>query len=274
MTTTLADAFDLVAHTELLEQRLAATLVELSKRDGLTEEKSWLEAAHRRVAETGGGVGDLLTRVLRLSELEPLRGERGRALQGAAVDALEQLQIEITAAGGDRSPLLEVIYRNLKTPWMRRCGREDFEKLCVEIEKRLASSYAKRMLADPSYAVLDPHLQRVRSAFAGWRSVFQPASDPESRLLRDELELAAARVELPCRQARLLAEAALLSAEDLRERSGIFEKPKRRAARLLRADLEADGSTATVTATALEAPEEGDASASAPGAIQDSRHGS
>jgi hypothetical protein len=102
MTTPLADAYDSVAHTELLEQRLAATIGELSTRPDLAEEKSWLEAARRKLAGARGGSGELLTRVLRLPELAPLRGERARALQGAAVDAIDQLQIAIKAAGGER----------------------------------------------------------------------------------------------------------------------------------------------------------------------------
>lgn len=249
MTMPLADAFDLVAHTEFLEQRLAATVEELAHRPGLTEEKSWLETARRHVARAREGTFDLLTRALRLSELAPLRAERARALQGAAVDAVEHLQVAIATVAGERSPLLEVIYRNLKLPAMRRCNREDFEKFCLEIEKRLASSYAKRMLADPSLAVLEPSLQQVRRAFAEWRGIFATASDDESQVLRDELEAAARRVELPCRQARFLAEAALLAAEDLRESSGIFEKPKRRAARLTRTDPETGSSTPDASET-------------------------
>jgi hypothetical protein len=139
-----------------------------------------------------------------------------------------------------------VLHWNLKTAAARRFHREEFEKFLAEFEKRLTSSYARRMLADPSYAVLGPRLDQLRRAFADWRGIFATASDSEAQELRDELELAARRLDLPCRQARMLAEAALLAAEDLRESSGIFEKPKRRAARMTRTD-DGDGSGLAAT---------------------------
>jgi hypothetical protein len=242
MTTSLLDAFELVAHAELIELRLAAAGAELSMREGLADEKIWLGAAHSHMARAREGIGKLLTRVLRLPELEPIRPERGRALQGAAVDAVEHLHAAITLAGGERSPLLETLFRNLKPPAMRRCSRDDFEKFCGELEKRLASSYAKRMLADASYATVDPALQRLRTAIADWRSVFTlpPPTDAEAQALRDELEAAARRLELPWRQVRLLAEAALLPVADLLDASGVLDKPRRRAARAARVELDAE----------------------------------
>lgn len=236
MSTSVADAFDLIAHTEVLEQRLASAVAELSTRPGLADEKGWLEAARRRVAGARDGIGDLLARAVRLPELASMRGERARQLQGAAVDAVEHLQAAIVASAGERSPLLEVLYRNLKTPAMRRSHREDFESFLVEFEKRLSSTYAKRMLSDPESAVLEPPLERLHRAFADFRGAFTGAEDAEARSLRDELEATARRLELPVRQARLLAEAALLTAEDLRDASGIFDKPKRRAARAIKAE--------------------------------------
>lgn len=243
MTMHLADAFDLIAHTELLEQRLAAAVALVSEDSDLAEEMSWLEAARRRVERAREGIGDLLTRAVRHPELAAMRGERARALQGAAVDAVERLQSAMAAAAGERSPLLEVLSRNLKPPAMRRANRDDFEKFCSEIDKRLGSTYAKRMLADPTYAVVEPQLSELRRAFADWRTVLTNLTPSDAQSLRDELETTARRLELPCRQARLLAEAALLAAEDLKDSSGIFEKPKRRAARVVRTELDADTET-------------------------------
>ena len=238
MTMSMLDAFDLVASAELLEARLEAAAHELGKRPGLSEEKAWLASAHRHVARAREGIGDLLTRVLRLDELEPVRGDRGRALQGAVVDAAEHLFAAIASAGGERSPLLEAIFRNLKLPLMRRCGRDELEKFCSEIEARLGTGYVRRMLADETYAAVAPALERLRSAFADWRSIFTsaPLPEAEANALRSELEGMARRLDVPCRQARLLAEAALLPAKDVADASGIFEKPKRRGARGSRAE--------------------------------------
>ncbi len=265
-TMSMLDAFDLVANAEAFEMRLAAAAHELAKRPGLAQEKAWLSAAHVHVARAREGIGDLLTRVLRLGELESVRGGRGRALQGAVVDAVEHLQVAIARAGGDRSPLLEAIYRNLKLPVMRRCGREEFEKLCAEIEGRLETGYVKRMLADETYAPVAPALDGLQRAIADWQGIFSsdPLPEAEANVLRSELESTAHRLELPCRQARLLAEAALLPAKDLLDASGLFEKPKKRAARTARAESEADKAPANAAEAeagaepAADAPSTGD----------------
>lgn len=265
MTTSLLDAFDLVAHAELLELRLAATVGELSKREGLTNENAWLEAARTHVARAREGIGNLSTRVLRVAELEPARAERGRALQGAAMDAAEHVQAAIAAAGGERSPVLEAIFRNLKMPVMRRASRDDFAKFCDEIDKRLGSTYVRRMLADPMFTDVAPSLQNLRDAFAEWRLVFTsgPPTEAEEQALRDELLALANRLELPCRQARLLAEAALLPASDLIEPSGIFDKPRRRVVRAARVD--ANESEGGPPPPGTEAPPAEDGDATPPG---------
>ncbi len=230
MMTSLLDAFDTVAHSEQLLRRLEGAAAELSKKQGLKEEKAWLDTATQRVSAARNGVGDLLIRVLRLSELEPVREGQARLLQNAAVDAVERLHAGITFAAGSRAPILEALYGKLKIPVLRRCDREDFEKFCTDFEKRLNSAYAKRMFAEPSYELVVPVLEQMRSAFATWRGVFSEVAltDSEAQALRDELDATARRLELPCRQARLLAEAALTPLKELLENSGVTHKPKKR----------------------------------------------
>jgi hypothetical protein len=230
MMTSLLDAFDTVAHSEQLLRRLEGAAAELAKKQGLKEEKAWLDTATQRVAAARNGVGDLLIRVLRLSELEPVREGQARLLQNAAVDAVERLHAGITFAAGSRAPILEALYGKLKIPVLRRCDREDFEKFCTDFEKRLNSTYAKRMFAEPSYELVVPVLEQMRAAFATWRGVFSEValSDSEAQALRDELDATARRLELPCRQARLLAEAALTPLKELLENSGVTHKPKKR----------------------------------------------
>lgn len=227
----LLEAFDAVAHSEVLLARLEAAEAELSRKQGLKDEKAWLAAAVTRVTTAREGVGDLLTRVLRLPQLEPLREEHARALQQAAVDAVERLQAGITFHGGSRAPLLETLFAKLKLPALRRADREDFDKFCADFEKRLNGSYVKRMLADATYAPLEPALQAMREAFATWRGAFspEPLSETDARALTDELDAAARRLELPLRQARLLAEAACAPVKELFESSGLAAKPKKRS---------------------------------------------
>jgi hypothetical protein len=245
MTTPLLDAFELVAHSEQLLPRLDAAVAELGKRPGLAEEKAWLKAARARMAAARDGVSeDLPTRALRLPELEPLKGDYTRVLQGAVVDALEHLHAGITFAGGNRAPLLEALYYKLKIPALRRCDRDDFEAFCSDFEKRLTSSYARRMLADETYAPVAPALERLRRSVAVWRSIFiaDPIDGAAAQALREELETAARRLELPCRQSRLLAQAALVPLKDVAEAPAlVIPKPKRRVARL--SGLEGDDDT-------------------------------
>lgn len=233
MTSSLLDAFELVGHSEQLQLRLEAACTELGKRHGLADEKAWLALARDRVTKAREGIGDLLIRCLRLSEIEPLRGDYARLLQGAAVDAIDRLHAGITFAGGNRAPLLEALYYKLKLPAVRKCDRADFEKFCTDFETRLESTYARRILGDPDYAVVAPALQGLHRAFATWRSVFtaEPLTDAEAEPLRAELEAVAHRLELPCRQGRLLAQAALIPLKELHDSSGLTQKPKRRGPR-------------------------------------------
>ncbi|WP_394824844.1 hypothetical protein [Pendulispora albinea] len=225
------EAFERVVRSERLEQQLAATVAKLAELPELADEAAWLEVARQRIARARGELGDLLTRVLRLPELEPLRGERGRTLQDAALDAAERLHKVIRKAAGGRSPVIDVLYMNMDLVLLRRAAREPFEAFCAEIDRRLASSYLKRMLADETYLPVAPALTVLRRAFDEWRTVFAsaPLEDAEAEALQNELFAVAQRLDLPCRQAMLLADAALLPAEHLREPSGIFDKPRKRS---------------------------------------------
>lgn len=230
MTSPLHDAFDLVALSEQLLPRLDAAVAELAKYSDLSEEKAWLATARQRLAAArGDGTGDLLTRMLRVPELDSMKGEYARVLQGAVVDALEHLHAGIVFAGGQRAPLIEALYYKLKIPVLRRCDREEFERFCADFEKRLTSSYARRMLADETYAPVAPALQGLKKIIAVWRSVFidAPLAEPEAEKLRVELTTVARRLEVPCRQARLLAQAALAPVKDS-EAATLLHKTKRR----------------------------------------------
>lgn len=241
MTSSLLEAFELIAQSEHLPPRLDAAAAELAKIPGFAEEKAWLEAARQRVAPARArsreGTSALLVRVLRLPELAPVLPERTRIIQGAAVDALEHLHAAITFAGGPRTPLLEALYFKLKIPVLRRCDREEFERFCADFEKRLASTYSRRMLANETYAPTAPALEALREAIATWRGLFdtEPLDAREAQALREQLLEAAHGLEIPWRQARLLAQAALAPLKEL-EAAAALQKAKRRG----RAEAEED----------------------------------
>ncbi len=230
MSTPLLEAFETIAQSQTLARRLEAAAAELAKRPGLAEEKAWIATARVRVERAREGIGDILDRALRLEELESMRGELTRRLQGECVDALERLQGGISFAVSPRSPLIEILFGEMKMPLLRRLDREDFERAFADYEKRLGSSYAKRMLADENYAPVVPAVQKVREAFETWRTSFDPPplEANEAQALCEELVTTAHRIDLPTRQARLLAQAALLSMKELLDAYGLTPKPRRR----------------------------------------------
>ncbi|MCL2778213.1 MAG: hypothetical protein FWD73_09430 [Polyangiaceae bacterium] len=235
MTMTLLEAFDLVVYAELLDHRIKGAAAALADRPELARETSWLASARQCLAQELDGMNppqsdNDLDRFLHLPELAAVKQERGRVLQAAAIDAVEALHGSIREAAGERSPLLEALYANLKIVPLRRANRDDFNVFCTEFARRLDASYPKRMLTDDRYASAASALADLRRAFDNWHRVmsFAPMSEEDTRALEGELAAVATRLELACRQAVLLAEAALLAAPDLRDSSGIFDKRRRR----------------------------------------------
>jgi len=233
MTTGLLDAFDSISWSETLLARLHAASADLSRKQGLHVEKEWLNQAIDRVTAAREGVGDVLIRAMRLPELEALREDHARALQQAAVDAIERLQAGITFHAGTRSPVLEALFGKVKLPNVRRADKADFERFGSDFEKRLNSSYCKRMFADPQFQFIGPVLEELRTAFTAWRNAFSAERLPvnEETAIRDDLDSSARRLDLPMRQARLLAEAALSPLRNAFEDSGLAHRPKRRNAK-------------------------------------------
>lgn len=278
MTTGLLDAFDSISWSETLLSRLHAASAELSRKQGLHVEKEWLNQAIDRVTAAREGLGDVLVRAMRLPELEALREDHARALQQAAVDAIERLQAGITFHAGTRSPVLEALFGKVKFAVVRRADKDDFERFSVDFEKRLNSSYCKRMFADPQFQFIGPVLEELRTAFTAWRNAFSaerlPAS--EETAIRDELDSSARRLDLPMRQARLLAEAALSPLRNAFEDSGLGNRPKRRNAKAVVTESEehehtgltdeslADAREAEATAVAVEETVEAEAATPPP----------
>ena len=232
MPSTLVESFELLVDADQLAPRLEAAATALAQLPELEAERGWLAAARERLASAvASSYGDLLDRALRLPELESLKGERGKLLQAAIADEVERLQGAIAAAGTARSPLLEVLFKDLKVPALRKCNRPELERFCAELERRLLTSYSRRILASDRYRPVVATVKAFGIALAKWRGVFieGPLDDEAAAPLRAELEAAGRTVELAVRQARLLAQAALLPATELLDAAGVLtEKAKRR----------------------------------------------
>lgn len=263
MTMTLADAFDVVAWSQTLHERLTAAEFELSRKQGLKDEKNWLLLAIDRLHAARAELNDITVRAMRLPELEAAREEHARTLQSNVVDAIERLQAGITFVAGTRAPLLEALFGKVKLAQARRVDREDFERFIADFEKKLGSSYCKRILAEASFAPVMPVLEQLKSATVAWRNGFtpDPLTPTEAMALRDEIVGHARRLELPMRQARLLAEAALAPVKNAFDASGIGQKPKRR--KFDTTDLEEASAEAAPEAAPVE-PEPAPAAAPVP----------
>jgi hypothetical protein len=224
-------AFELLIEAEQLAPRLEAAATAMAQLPHLEQERGWLAAACERLgASRATSYGPLLDRALRLPELEGMKGEHGKRLQAAIADDVERLQGGITHVGTARSPLLEVLFLNLKVPALRKCGRAELDKFCTELERRLASTYAKRVLATDRYLPLESCVQALGASIATWRNVFVegPLADDAAAPIREELLAAGGTVELSVRQARLLAQAALLPAAELLDAEGVLTAKARR----------------------------------------------
>jgi hypothetical protein len=226
----LIDAFDTLVFAAAQLGRLREAQQLIGKKP-LNEEKQWLQIAGDRLAAAVEPLGDLAQRCARLPELEALRPELARSLQQTAVDTVERLQAGITFHGGPRAPLLEELFGSYKLPVQRRAGRDEFEKFTASFGKRLKTQYVKRILGGPDYEAVQPAVAQVTASFEAWRAALQPdpLAEDEADRLRGQLTVAADTLATPLLQARLLAEAALVTLEGAFAESGLSSKPKKRA---------------------------------------------
>ncbi|MHB8876407.1 MAG: hypothetical protein ACYC8T_22160 [Myxococcaceae bacterium] len=217
------EAYDLIFHSAQLQDRLSAALATLSKKQGLKREKEWLSGTVELLHASREGLPALVEKSLRLPELAGVREEHAATLQGLWVDALERLLAGITFHAGSRAPLIEALFPRQKLPALRRAKPEVVDGYAAELEKRIAGGYAKRMLAQETFAFALPVIEEVRAAFAPWKASFSGEELPgeEAEAVRAELATAAKKLEVPIRQAKLISEAALTPVNGAYETSGI-----------------------------------------------------
>lgn len=245
----LLESYDALAFTSVIDERLTAATARLGRARGLAPEKAWLEAAVARLAETRAPHVALMQKAAQLPELEVVRAAQRLGLQNEAVDAVERLQAGITFHAGSRMPLLDALFGKLKLTALRRADPGDFETFCADFEKRLSTQYSRRLFVTPAFEFAIPVLEQVRTAFAQWRGSLSapPLPDDEAAALAEALREAATQVELPLRQVRLLAEAALAPLAGAFEESGLAAKVKKRT---VKPAAKADA----VEAAVIEAP--------------------
>jgi hypothetical protein len=227
------EAYDMIRHSALLAERLAAAQAELEKKRGLKAEKEWLRAAVDLLGAAREPSQAIVERARGLPGLEEVRDEMGAVFQGLWVDALERLLAGLTFHAGPRAPLIEAVFPHTKLAALRKARRESALGFAEDLGRRMKTSYVTRTLAEPAFAFALPVLDQLASAFSQWQEVYSGENMPEAQAaeLLDELLAAAKRVELACCQAKLLAEAALAPCGRLFEELGLSAKPKRRSTR-------------------------------------------
>jgi hypothetical protein len=230
MAITALEACDLIRFAAQYRARLAQAEAELGA--SAVAEARWLAEARARL-EASGARGERSVEAARaLPELTPLREELAAELQGAWVDALERLHAGITFHAGSRAPVLEALFGNVKLASLRRAAVDSVRQAQVELERRMKSAYVSRVLGQEDHAFAQPVLAQLATAYAQWDGCLcpPPVEAEAASALREELQAVAAELELPLRQARLLAEAALAGVPGAYERHALGAKPKRRAA--------------------------------------------
>lgn len=233
MSLSTLEAYDLIRFAEAFEARLASASDMIAEREGLETEKAWMTTALRLVRDAIAPAPALIERAKDLPELEEAREEFSFQQQNLWVDSLEKLHAGITFCASSRAPIIEALFPHLKFPQLRRAPQEAVDEFASAYERRLKSSYVTRIFAQDDFAFVRPVVDQVARTYAAWKASLVPASLSDSQALPMRMELTAIgnRLDVAVRQARLLAEAALVPVPGAFDSTGLAAKPKRRAGR-------------------------------------------
>lgn len=224
------EAYETLRLAELLHERLNAATAAVANKRVISQEKQWLQTARDLLAAGRTEAASTIERARMLPELLEVRAELASTVQQHWVDALEKLLAGITFQAGSRAPLIETMFPHQKFPALRKAAREAVAAYQADFERRLKLSYVQRMLQDESYAFMGPCVEAVAQRYGEWNASFSSDSmdDALAEPIRKELIALGEQQELLCRQAKLLAEAALLPIEGAFEEHGLSAKARKR----------------------------------------------
>ena len=223
-------AYDWLRLAEQVREQLGIARAKLAEANGHAREDGWLAEAIDLLEQDREARERLLSSARRLPELAAIRREHAADLIGPWADALEHLHAAIVYHAGLKSPLLEALFPHRKFDALRRNNVDQAQAYGADFGRRLASSYIERLLSREEFAFAKPAVDDVAARFAA----LAPDGDGEldddaKRALIEELATQARAVETAIKQARLLAEAALLPLPGAFEELGIRNKPKARS---------------------------------------------
>ncbi|SEU32875.1 hypothetical protein [Stigmatella erecta] len=261
------EAYELIRFAEAFEARLVTAHDVIAEREGLQAEKKWLASALKLARTALAPCPALIERAKDLPELEEAREEFSFLQQNLWVDALEKLHAGITFCASSRSPVIDALFPHLKFPQLRRAPQEAVNEFATSYERRLKSSYVTRIISQADFDFVRPVVEQVARAYAAWQASLTPTSLSESQMtaLRTQLISAGDRLDIATRQARLLAEAALVPVAGAFDSTGLAAKPRRRLGRGLTEEFPPEAETGEARAAEEPVPSpEAPAAASEP----------
>jgi hypothetical protein len=249
------EAYELIRFAEAFEARLVTAHDVIAEREGLQSEKKWLASALKLARAALAPCPALIERAKDLPELEEAREEFSFLQQNLWVDALEKLHAGITFCASSRSPVIDALFPHLKFPQLRRAPQEAVNEFATSYERRLKSSYVTRIIAQADFDFVRPVVEQVARAYAVWQGSLTPTSLSDSQMtaLRTQLISAGDRLDIATRQARLLAEAALVPVAGAFDSTGLAAKPRRRLGRGLTEEFPPEGTPEAETGEAATA---------------------
>lgn len=230
---TSLEAYDWIEFSGQLSQRLALAQAELEKKRGLVREKDWLATAVELAESSREAHRSIHERAPFLPELEGVRTDFAALAQNQWVDGLEKLFAGLTFHLGNRAPVLELLFPHLKFATLRRVRGEGAVDYALDFNRRLGTTYVGRIFSQPDCTFAQPVLALVQSTEARWRAIRGGQTLPDETVdeVRQELILAGQHLAVVSRQAKLLAEAALVPLPEAFERAGLGFNPRKRPTR-------------------------------------------
>lgn len=196
------------------------------------EERSWLEAAVRRVGVSLDNLDSLLSSAWQLPELEAIRKREIRARQEAWAESVSVLHASIVDHTSANGPLVEVLFPHTRFEKLRRLGAAA-ESFHVDYQRRRRSQYVQRLASEPEYPFLAPLLDVVDCRRNDLEQSQLSSALPEKECdgLRQSIGEKADLLTRVLGQARSLANAALMTSPEQLDSFGLNAKPRRRTSR-------------------------------------------
>lgn len=176
-------------------------------------EARWVDEGLARLSESLAGWSTLRDKLLMHPELHKARAVVLRERRLLLLDRMEAIKTSLVEIAGEGSPILEVLFKGLKIPNLRRPNEDMCLAWVEEFQRRTDSSYVVRMVREPQarFEAAAARFEAWQAAVGAWRTL----AFPEDALVESdcvtELLQTSGTLSRTLEQAEHLAQAALLS---------------------------------------------------------------